>query len=39
MNAKLETFDLITPQKVGVIEGVRICVKCGSYETTMKPLF
>ena len=35
MNAELETCDLILQQKEGVMEGVRICVKCGSPETTI----
>ncbi len=34
MNAEPETFELPPPKK-GVIEGVRICVKCGSPETTI----
>jgi len=34
MNAELETYDLI-PQKEAVMEGVRICVKCGSPKTTI----
>ena len=34
MNAELETLELSPPKK-GVTEGVRICVKCGSPETTV----
>ena len=35
MNAELEICYHTTSQKEGVIEGVRICVKCGSPETTI----
>jgi hypothetical protein len=35
MNAELEICCIRTPQKEGVMEGVRICVKCGSPETTI----
>ena len=35
MNAELETGYLIPSEREGTAEGIQICVKCGSPETTI----